>query len=369
MARKVLFIIVLALLASTMVTAQQVTFGSAQFERGVKQHLGLDSTDVVLQSQTDTITVIDLSGLEISDIRDVVYLPNVRYLNLSQNEISDLAPVTGLDSLHHLDVAANNLQNIDILSQACSDSMVVNVAYNYITHFGRMSLPCNCRFTFVGRSTQIDLAAPFLYVYHLYAGFEDGKHYLFYRALSNVETLRVICGSKQVAATADGEDHKVEIPGSLSATTLAYLTDGTLCDSVWVIPAQRLNTPGGQTVSIATGLPDSYRIGYVNTRQGTASADSTMTVTYHTPATAAPDTISFVYYEGHELRGIANYYVNCGVPGDLNGDGIVDIADVNMVINMMIGRMAPTAAGDTNDDGQVDIADVNAVINLMLGKS
>ena len=100
-----------------------------------------------------------------------------------------------------------------------------------------------------------------------------------------------------------------------------------------------------------------------------ASADSTMTVTYHTPATAAPDTISFVYYEGHELRGIANYYVNCGVPGDLNGDGIVDIADVNMVINMMIGRMAPTAAGDTNDDGQVDIADVNAVINLMLGKS
>lgn len=55
-------------------------------------------------------------------------------------------------------------------------------------------------------------------------------------------------------------------------------------------------------------------------------------------------------------------------PGDINGDGKVDIADVNAVINMMLGKASPTAAGDVNGDGKVDIADVNAVINLMLGK-
>lgn len=56
------------------------------------------------------------------------------------------------------------------------------------------------------------------------------------------------------------------------------------------------------------------------------------------------------------------------IPGDVTGDGQVDIADVNVVINMMLGKAAPTAAGDVTGDGAVDIADVNRVINLMLGK-
>ncbi len=56
------------------------------------------------------------------------------------------------------------------------------------------------------------------------------------------------------------------------------------------------------------------------------------------------------------------------IPGDLNGDGQVDIADVNAVINMMLGKTSPTEAGDVTHDGTVDIADVNAVINIMLGK-
>lgn len=59
---------------------------------------------------------------------------------------------------------------------------------------------------------------------------------------------------------------------------------------------------------------------------------------------------------------------NDALPGDVNNDGVVDIADVNMVINMMLGKTDPTATGDVNGDGQVDISDVNAVINSMLGK-
>ena len=58
-----------------------------------------------------------------------------------------------------------------------------------------------------------------------------------------------------------------------------------------------------------------------------------------------------------------------GVVGDINGDGVVDIADVNAVINIMLGKSGFTLPADINGDGYVDIADVNAVINLMLGKS
>ncbi len=57
--------------------------------------------------------------------------------------------------------------------------------------------------------------------------------------------------------------------------------------------------------------------------------------------------------------------------GDVNGDGTVDIADVNIIINVMLGKaQASDYPGDANVDGQggVDISDVNAVINLMLGK-
>lgn len=56
------------------------------------------------------------------------------------------------------------------------------------------------------------------------------------------------------------------------------------------------------------------------------------------------------------------------VAGDVTGDGLVDIADVNAVINLMLGKGDAVPAADVTGEGVIDIADVNAVINLMLGK-
>ena len=54
-----------------------------------------------------------------------------------------------------------------------------------------------------------------------------------------------------------------------------------------------------------------------------------------------------------------------GIKGDVNGDGEVNIADVNAIINMILtGVMQPN--GDVNGDGEVNIADVNAVIDIIL---
>ena len=56
---------------------------------------------------------------------------------------------------------------------------------------------------------------------------------------------------------------------------------------------------------------------------------------------------------------------------DINSDGKIDIADVNITINYMLGKGDPRytqAECDFNNDGTVDITDVNFVINLMLGK-
>lgn len=54
--------------------------------------------------------------------------------------------------------------------------------------------------------------------------------------------------------------------------------------------------------------------------------------------------------------------------GDINGDGKVDVSDVNAVINIMLGKVESVPAADVNTDGKVDVSDVNAVINIMLGK-
>ena len=49
---------------------------------------------------------------------------------------------------------------------------------------------------------------------------------------------------------------------------------------------------------------------------------------------------------------------------DVNRDGEISIADVNAVIDMILGTAADN--GDVNGDGEVNIADVNAVIDIIL---
>ena len=68
------------------------------------------------------------------------------------------------------------------------------------------------------------------------------------------------------------------------------------------------------------------------------------------------------------LKFMVNKIGTPGVPGDANGDGLVDISDVNSVINQMLGKDDVNPVCDMNGDGVIDISDVNAVINKMLGK-
>jgi hypothetical protein len=52
--------------------------------------------------------------------------------------------------------------------------------------------------------------------------------------------------------------------------------------------------------------------------------------------------------------------------GDVNRDLEINIADVNAVINMILGGNTGTPAADVNGDGEINIADLNAVIDIIL---
>ena len=66
-----------------------------------------------------------------------------------------------------------------------------------------------------------------------------------------------------------------------------------------------------------------------------------------------------------------DYMYFTGVVGDVNGDGEINIADINIIISIVLGGTADDdvlTRADVNSDGEVNIADINAVIALILGQ-
>lgn len=104
------------------------------------------------------------------------------------------------------------------------------------------------------------------------------------------------------------------------------------------------------------------------------------------PVCLCPDVLGLIMQtdlEGNILYKGKYYSIVYELPKyDLNHDGVIDIADVNIMINVLLGYDVPTGNQghdtaptispdeyyDVTGDGHVDISDINAVINAMLGK-
>lgn len=59
---------------------------------------------------------------------------------------------------------------------------------------------------------------------------------------------------------------------------------------------------------------------------------------------------------------------NGSLRGDVNLDGVVDIKDVGIILNMFLQKTPATAAGDLDGSGGVDVKDVGIVLNIFLQK-
>ena len=74
------------------------------------------------------------------------------------------------------------------------------------------------------------------------------------------------------------------------------------------------------------------------------------------------DDLTF-YYTGEE-GGPVEY-----LPGDVNGDKEVNIADVNTVLAIILGTPADAETmnrADVNNDGEINLADINTLIGIIL---
>ena len=64
-----------------------------------------------------------------------------------------------------------------------------------------------------------------------------------------------------------------------------------------------------------------------------------------------------------------------GIPGDANEDGSVTMADLNLLVDWILGRTAMPAPGstafanaDVNGDGAITMADLNSLVDFLLGR-
>ena len=55
-----------------------------------------------------------------------------------------------------------------------------------------------------------------------------------------------------------------------------------------------------------------------------------------------------------------------GIKGDVNDDKEVNVADINAIIDTILGGNGNPKC-DVNDDSEINIADVNTVIDIILG--
>lgn len=60
-----------------------------------------------------------------------------------------------------------------------------------------------------------------------------------------------------------------------------------------------------------------------------------------------------------------------GLRGDINLDGVVDVKDLNIAVNIILGKESAENYGtryDLNNNGEADVTDLNIIVNIILGK-
>lgn len=309
-AMKRYMIIIIACLAVVSAHGQEVTFLSPEVEGGVRQHLGFTESQQIGFAQLDTITTLDLSRRGITDVRDLVLMPKLRTLDLSDNSVEDLQPIAVLDSLEWVDLSYNGLKGINDLFFSSAKSMTVNVAFNHIRDFSLFGSISSCRFILEGTGLQLNDHPLYFDVYDFYADVNnEGVPMVSYRGFTNVEgDVSLECGSTHVAASMDGDTYSVLLPEGLSLTTQATLSNGEVGDTTWVVPPTAYDVTNGGEVTISTGLPENYRIGYLRALHGMVDADGT-TLHYVAPTRAVNDTLYLSYYENEQIKGFTELYI------------------------------------------------------------
>ena len=54
------------------------------------------------------------------------------------------------------------------------------------------------------------------------------------------------------------------------------------------------------------------------------------------------------------------------IPGDTNGDDLINVLDIVLLVNIVLGQSDSTSGSDVNGDGIINILDIVALVNIVL---
>ena len=178
----------------------------------------------------------------------------------------------------------------------------------------------------------------------------------------------------------------VDFPEGLTAIGLSAFQDCSSLSTV-VIP-DPVEVVESQTFYRCTGLTEltlGKSLSAINFKAFNECKNITRVTSRNSvpPEVANPDCFARTIYSTATLRvpiAALSVYRNTGIwpwfknmvgidvdalPGDVNGDGEANIADVNAVIDAILRGMGDSTH-DVNGDGEVNIGDVNAIIDIIL---
>lgn len=283
----------------------QVTFYSPEIEAGVKYHLGLTESDEVTAVQLDTITKIDLSGLDITDIRDLRLLTHLQSVDLSYNKIDDVKPLVLMESLREVNLIHNHLESINMLAFSCAKEMEVDVAFNYITDFSIFNTLTPCQFTIDGAGLQTQKDMPYFVVRYLYSDGTEKSPSIYYRVdATTAEQAQMTVQDVTHTIATDNQPHVYPLGEGYWGTRQVLVTDGVNADSTYLVALKKVQVKPSKTVTIKTELPENYELLYSPAQNGTLS-NSGVDLTFKASSTFDYEEVIYTFYRGSELKGIA----------------------------------------------------------------
>ena len=135
------------------------------------------------------------------------------------------------------------------------------------------------------------------------------------------------------------------------------------CSSVKKIACHQNQITGSGMTTLVGSLP---------TRSSSAQGELYIinsTSEGNTMTSAQITTAKNKYWAPMKYNGSTWVEMTATTPGDVNGDGQVNISDVTDLIDLLLaGTGAGNAAADVNGDGQVNISDVTDLIDMLLSK-
>jgi hypothetical protein len=143
-------------------------------------------------------------------------------------------------------------------------------------------------------------------------------------------------------------------PDNVSAFAATRSTDGAL---TLMVISKYLSGTTAFTATLANFSPGSAARVYQLTSANTISRLADVAVTSGTLSATLP------------AQSITLFVVASGSRCDNNGDGAVNILDIQRMVNVILGITAPSGNEDVNGDGTVNIVDLQTLVNVILGIS